>query len=146
MKILTTRFGVLTVRPEEIIRFPSGIVGLEDCRQWVLLGDAHEPSLAWLHSITRADLALAVVNPRRFVPNYQLRVSRRAIEPLRLNDPRDAEVLSVVSRNAAGLTLNLKAPLVVNVALALGAQVIANDDQPLQYVLSSEPAVWRRSA
>ena len=41
MEIKTTRFGVLELDAEDIISFPSGLVGLESCREWVLLADAH---------------------------------------------------------------------------------------------------------
>ena len=51
-------------------------MGLEECREWVLLrqGDGEEPM--WLQSVERPELALAVVRPRRFVPDYRVRLPR----------------------------------------------------------------------
>src|SRR5688572_10089952 len=124
MQIQTTRFGFLEVEPDAVLSFPAGILGLEDCRQWVLLADAHNEALAWLQSVTRPDIALAVVSPRRYVPGYQVRVSCAELASLELKDLRQAEVLVIVSRNEYELTLNLKAPLVINLAQRLGRQVI----------------------
>lgn len=146
MQIQTTRFGFLEVDADAVLTFPFGILGLESCRQWVLLADAHNDSLGWLQCTTRADVALAVVSPRRFVPYYQLRVSRSELTPLELNDIRDAEVLAIVSRNDQAMTLNLKAPLVINLDQRIGRQVICNGEQPVQYALDVERAPLRKSA
>ncbi len=78
MQVQTTRFGTVEMRAEDVLLFPNGLLGMEDCRQWVLLADAQNDALGWLQSLTRAEVALAVVSPRRYVPDYQLRVSRAA--------------------------------------------------------------------
>jgi flagellar assembly factor FliW len=146
MQIHTTRFGFLEVEADAILTFPSGILGLESCRHWVLLADAHNEALGWLQSTTRSDVALAVVSPRRFVPYYQLRVSRSELTPLALKDVKEAEVLAIVSRNDQAMTLNLKAPLVINIEQRLGRQVICNGEQPVQFALEVERIPLRKSA
>jgi len=40
MRITTTRFGRIDVDAADLIRFPSGLPGLEDCREWALLADS----------------------------------------------------------------------------------------------------------
>lgn len=145
MNIPTTRFGEVAIEESDIITFVDGLIGMEDCRRWAVLADAHNNALAWLQSLDRADLALAVVSPRRYVSGYRVRVSQREVEPLRLDDPTDAQVLVVVSQLKGALTLNLKAPLVIHVAARLGRQIVARDDHPVQYVLSCTAAL-RKSA
>ncbi len=137
MRINTTRFGRLDLDPKDRLRFPAGIVGLEDCQEWVVLADAGNDALGWLQSVSRREIALPVVSPRRFVPNYQLRVARSELAPLELAALRDAHVIVIVGKNDSGITLNLKAPLVINLALRLGRQVIANNDYPIQFELHS---------
>ena len=138
MQVRTTRFGILTVEPQDLIEFPAGIMGLEECRRWLLLSDAGNDALGWLQSTTRADMALAVVSPRRFVPEYQLRLARSELAPLGLDDIRAAQVLVIVGKNEQGITLNLKAPLVINLSARQGRQVIHSGDQPLQYPLHGD--------
>ncbi len=80
------------------------------------------------------------------MPGYQVRVSRGELKSLDLKDLRQAEVLVIVSRNEYELTLNLKAPLVINLEQRLGRQVISNADQSVQYPLETPRTVLRKSA
>src|SRR3954471_8405332 len=116
MKISTSRFGNVTIQDADVLTFVDGLIGMEDCRRWVLLADAQNPALGWLQSLDRAEVALGVVSPRRFVPEYQVLVSKREIQPLGLSDPQEAQVLVIVSHVGGALALNLKAPLVIHVA------------------------------
>jgi len=145
MQIQTTRFGFLEVEPDAILSFPHGILGLENCRQWVILADAHNDALAWLQSTTRPEIALAVVSPRRYVPEYQVRVSRAELLSLALKDLQQAEVLVIVGRNEFELTLNLKAPLLINLQERIGRQVISNAEHSVQYPMQPRAAL-RKSA
>lgn len=142
MDVLTTRFGNLSVNPQDELIFESGLIGLDHCRRWVVLSDTTNPALGWLQSIDEGHIALGVVSPRRFVADYQLRVDRADLECLNLATSRDAEVVVIASRQASGdqigqLTLNLRAPLVINVEQRRGCQVISKDDLPVQFPLST---------
>ena len=150
MDIYTTRFGTLSVQPQDELVFEHGLVGLENYRRWVVLSDADNPALGWLQSLEHGHVALGIVSPRRFVPNYQLRVDRDDLRILELDTIRDAEVVVIASRQpsgpSSGLTLNLRAPLVINVERKRGCQVIAKDAHPVQFPLASPALQLRRSA
>jgi flagellar assembly factor FliW len=146
MKITTSRFGRIDVQTDHIIRFPGGLLGFEECREWVLLADQQNDALAWLQSVERPTIALALVSPRRFVPDYQIRVARRELTSLHLRDLKRAEVLVILGKTDGSITLNLKAPLVINLDCRLGRQVITNGDLPVQYPLSSGKTALRRIA
>ena len=137
MKISTTRFGSLTIEDADVLTFVDGLIGMEDCRRWVLLADAQNSALGWLQSLDRPEVALGVVSPRRFVADYQVRVARREIQPLGLENPSEAQILVIVSQAAGSLSLNLKAPLVVHVAERLGRQIVARDDHAVQHRLTA---------
>lgn len=146
MQVRTTRFGTLTVEPHDLVTFPAGVIGLEDCRQWVLLSDASNDALGWLQCATRPETALAVVSPRRFVPDYRFRTFKGELAPLALASMEDAQVLVVVARHDGRLTANLRAPIVINLRARLGRQVVANDDHPLQYSLPASSSQLKKSA
>ena len=146
MRISTTRFGRIDVDPADVLTFPSGLPGLEDCREWALLADATNDALGWLQSTTRGDVALAVVSPRRFVPDYQVRIPRSELTPLAIADLRQAQVVLVVSRDGTSLTLNLKAPIVINLEARTGRQVVASGDLPMQYELTTRQPTLKKSA
>src|SRR5438874_12116534 len=147
MQIATTHFGPVEIEIDDILVFPRGIVAFEDCRHWVLLSDEENPALAWLQSVSRQEVALPVVSPRRFAPEYSVHVSRGQILPLEFTQFDQVYVLAVVSDSDGDLTLNLKAPLIINLDRRLGRQVITNDDQPVAMpLLSSSTAHLRKSA
>ena len=141
MDISTSRFGALQVAPADILLFEHGLIGLRQCRRWVVLADAQNPSLGWLQSADDPEAALGVVSPRRFVPDYQLRVARQELATLQLASTRDAQVVVIVSRHPEGLSLNLRAPLIINVDARRGRQVIAKDPLPVRLVLPASGAM-----
>jgi flagellar assembly factor FliW len=65
---------------------------------------------------------------------------------LQLAEVDRAFVLTLVSRNHHGLTLNLKAPVLFNLDRRLGCQVVTSDDQPLQWDLTVPILKLRQSA
>jgi flagellar assembly factor FliW len=147
MQITTMNFGPVEIDVDDILLFPQGVIAFEDCRHWVLLSDEENPALAWLQSVARAEVALPVVSPRRFAPEYSVRVGRGQLLPLEFSQFDQAYVLAVVSQSDGDLTLNLKAPLIVNLDRRLGRQVITSDDQPVALALNPASAVvWRKSA
>lgn len=146
MRINTSRFGRIDVAAGDVIRFPSGLPGLEDCREWALLADATNDALGWLQSTSRGDVAVAVVSPRRFVPDYQVRIPRSELSPLDITDIRQAQIVVVVGTNGTALTLNLKAPIVINLEGRTGRQVVASGELPLQYELGSARPPLKKSA
>lgn len=146
MLIRTTRFGSLEIHRGDLIRFPHGLLGFEDCTDWVVLADAQNQMLGWLQSAQRPEVALPVVSPRRLLPDYQFRVYRSELAVLELSDIRDAHVLTIVGKNEGCLTLNLKAPVVINLQRRLGRQIVANGEQPIAYRLNSPRRELRKSA
>jgi len=119
---------------------------MEDCRQWVLLGDGQNDAVVWLQSVERPRVAEAVVSPRRFVPDFRMRVARAELEPLELTEVADSQVLVIVGRTDRSITLNLKAPLVINPARRMGRQVVTNGDLPVAYEIRSGQNALRKSA
>ena len=91
-------------------------------------------------------VALAVVSPRRFVPDYQVRVNPSELEPLGLDIKSKVSVLAIVSSNEQQLTLNLKAPLIIHRERRLGRQVIVNGNEPLQYEFVTDHSNRKRIA
>jgi len=54
--------------------------------------------------------------------------------------------LAIVGKTDLGMTLNLRAPLLISSERGLGRQVIVNGDLPIQHGLVDGPSTLRRSA
>jgi flagellar assembly factor FliW len=146
MEFRASRFGLIRINPDDIIRFPAGLIGLTDCLDWALLPDYEHAAVAWLQSLDEPAVALGVVSPRRFVPDYRVRVARGELASLRLEDLRRAKVLVTLGKAGSAVTLNLKAPLVINPAAGLGLQIVTLGDKPVQHPLPDATAACRRIA
>ncbi len=146
MIIQTSRFGNVEIEVDDVLSFPNGILGYSEYRRWVILADSDNPAVAWLQSLDRVDLAMAVVSPRRFVKDYQIRVTQKQMAPLLLSAPEHAFNLCIVSRHEQSLTVNLRAPIIVNLERGIGMQVVTADEQPTQYELVDLTMQLRRSA
>jgi len=68
------------------------------------------------------------------------------LTPLELAVLDEAFVLVPVGRNEDGLTLNLRAPVILNLNRRIGRQVITGDEQPLQLALPKIPLPLRKIA
>src|SRR5262245_55634991 len=99
MEIRTTRFGSIDVETKDIIHFPAGMLGLGDCQDWVLLADSQHDAFGWLQCTTRPEIAMAVISPRRFVPDYEVRIAGSELNPLALDSLADAHVLVILCKN-----------------------------------------------
>ena len=147
MQITTSRFGSVQIEIEDILRFPRGLIGFEDARHWVLLADSQNSTVGWLQSVGHPDLAVPVVSPRRFVADYRIRVVRSQLGVLELAQLNQAHVLAIVGKDQNQLTLNLKAPIIINLDRKVGCQVITSDEQPLHHPLAEiSVGTYRKSA
>lgn len=121
-----------------VIEFLDGLPGFEHHRRFVLVsGPALEP-FTMLQGLGPDAPAFAALDPRRVEPGYAL-----ALEPgdrVRLQDdgatPLVWLALAIV-RDSGVVTVNLRAPLVINPVTLRGIQVIQPDcayafDHPLQ--------------
>jgi flagellar assembly factor FliW len=136
MDVTTTRFGTVAASPQDILLFEHGLIGFEPCKRWLLLADSNNHALGWLQSVDHAQIAMAIVSPRRFIADYQLRLQRCQLDNLQIDDPEEVEVVVIVSRHQDGLCLNLKAPLVIHIGSKTGCQVISSQDYPIRHQLA----------
>lgn len=146
MDINTSRFGKLNIDTGAILLFPDGVIGFSDQRHWVLLREGQSPTFGWLQSISDPELAFAVVTPGAYVPDYELRFQRDEIASLPWAATDETLVLTIVNRNDDQLTINLKAPVLINLDRCLGRQLLTCDDQPLQHALPNQHVSMRKSA
>jgi len=63
-----------------------------------------------------------------------------------MRNAQDAQLLVIVARHGKNLTLNLKAPIVINVEARTGRQVVASGDLPMNYELIHERPPLKKSA
>ena len=140
--INTSRFGELFYEEGDVIVFPRGIPGFERNHNWAITGD-EESVIKWLQSLDDAELALPITTPDIVMPEYNARIPDDEIELLgEIQSNDDLALLSVVSIPSLApwdMTVNLRAPILVNVKTRRAAQIIVlNEDYPLRHPVFSE--------
>lgn len=127
MKIPTTRFGELEVEDSRIIRFPLGIPGFAESKRYFLID--YKESIWWLQSVDDPDLAFIVTDPFSLFPDYSFKIGDDMETLLEIQDPQQIAVLALLSIDVSGVSVNLRAPLVINSAKFCGAQVLVEDER-----------------
>jgi len=128
----SVRFGTIEVPPESVIDFPYGLIGLGGLR-YVLLDRNPGTGFLWLHSMDEPALALPVVDPQHFFPDFELQMADADVERTGLSDLAGAAMYVTVraSPDPMDITANLRAPLII--AGGHGYQVLnTTPDAPLQ--------------
>jgi flagellar assembly factor FliW len=129
-KFKTSRFGEIQVDPAKVVTLPHGMIGFPHQHRFVLVHHKEGSPFHWLQSIEQSDLAFVVVAPLIFDPQYQVALGSSETKLLQVEDAKDIQVWVVVTiphGRPNNITANLKAPVVINLASRLGAQVILDD-------------------
>ncbi|MGE5589023.1 MAG: flagellar assembly protein FliW [Bacillota bacterium] len=130
MELQTSRFGALVVADEKVLRFPDGLYGFEQCRQFVLL-DLGRPDSGffWLQSLDDGELAFILVNPLLFAPDYELEPVEEDLVSVGASTLDQTVVMALVSvpEDFRLATANLQAPLLINPDRRLGRQIITGN-------------------
>ena len=136
MLVSTTRFGQVQSNQEDIIVFPQGLIGFESSRQWLILPDPENADVLWLQSLTQPHVALPLVSPRTYAPDYKVAVTNRSLAPLHLRSSDRVFIMNVLSKSGKTLTINLRSPIVINLTKRLACQVITTEPHPLALPIS----------
>ncbi|MBM7631278.1 flagellar assembly protein FliW [Geomicrobium sediminis] len=131
MNISTKYFGDVTVDETKSITFPYGLPAFETEHTFFLLPMASDESTPFqiLQSATTKDLAFVVCEIFQFFPDFEAELSPYEIESLRLNEAKDATLLGIITVQDPfqSSTINLAAPIVMNVKERFAKQVIVEE-------------------
>lgn len=133
--VFSTKLGELELQENEIITFPNGIPGFEHLKRFSVISLTETSPICWLVSLEDDSVALPIIDPWLVVEDYEVNLSEEDVEVLGVEDPSDLVVWVVVTippGSPEQATVNLKAPVVVNLRNGTGLQVIL-DKYELRY-------------
>lgn len=130
MEIMTRDFGTVEIAKDEIIVVPDGLPGFTDYKEYVLLILAEDSPFMIFQSIEEPNLAFITIDPWRIIPDYEFEISKQVENSLKINNKEEVLVLVIgtIRKKLQDMTVNLAAPLVININSCLGKQVILEDD------------------
>ncbi len=141
MKVSTSRFGKVDVAEESIVTFPTGLVGLPTHTRYVVFDVEEDSHYQWLQSIEDETLAVVIVPADVIQSDFSANISEESVTELEINDD-DQVSISVIVTIPPGkpeqATVNLRAPIVVNLRTRRAKQIILHESIPLQVPLTGE--------
>ncbi len=139
MKAKTRLFGEIEIEDEKIIKIEQGIIGFPDMQHFTLIFDAEaesKSSIMWLQSMDDGNFALPVIEPKIIISTYTPNVDEELLEPLGELKDEDVYMLTTVTipqDKIEEISINLKAPFIINMANNKGCQISVEDDYPVKY-------------
>jgi flagellar assembly factor FliW len=131
VKVLTTRFGELSVNKEDVIRFREGILGFEEHKNFFVVDPNDNTLILWLQSTDAPGIAFPMIEPQIFKSDYSPVLMPADISSIELEDNHDARVYCILTIPAdyTLMSANLKAPIVINAKKNIGKQIVLQDNR-----------------
>lgn len=137
MKLGTKLFGDIIIDDEKVVVFENGIIGFPDLRRFTLIYDEENQggAINWLQCIDEPSFALPVLNPLLVKEGYDPFINDELLKPLGEITGENICVLVTITvpQDIEKLSVNLKAPIIINVEAKKGTQLIVEDDFPVKY-------------
>jgi flagellar assembly factor FliW len=126
MVLKSARFGEIEIDDRKIIAFPHGIPGLEGTTRFALIHFEKTHPISWLQAVDEPGVSLPVVEPFLVMPDYEFNISDADAGELSVSKRDDLHVLNVVviPEKLENMTVNLAAPILINIRANLGKQII----------------------
>lgn len=141
MKVITKYHGVKDYNEEDVIIFKKGLPGFESLKKFILFPVEQNDMFSILHSVENEGIGLVVTIPFNIKKNYEFKLENEQLEELQIKDQKDVLVLNTVTLNSniEKITVNLKAPIVINISERLGEQIILDiEDYKVKHPLIGE--------
>jgi flagellar assembly factor FliW len=130
--LTTAHFGQLDYADETVFQFPEGLPGFEDEHEFVFIRRPHLEPLIFMQSLNTPALCFLMLPIFVVCPDYRLFMAPEDMARLNLgSEPvigEDVLCGSLVTvREDATSTVNLLAPIVVNLKQRIGVQAIQTE-------------------
>lgn len=130
MEILSPVHGKITYDEDEIIIFEKSIPGFNDIKRFILK-EIEGSSFKLLQSIDDVTVGFVVISPFQVEEDYEINLSEEVIKTLEIKEATDVLLYSLVTLNSKveKITVNLKAPVVINVNNKKAEQFIIDKEK-----------------
>lgn len=133
MRIQTKYFGEVEIEENKIIHFHKGLMGFEEYKDFTIIYDVENKGskISWLQCATEANIALPIMNPLDVVSDYNPFIAEASLNQLEGLSEENMAVFTVVTvpADVKKMTINLKAPIIINSDTTQAIQVIADNKE-----------------
>ena len=139
MLVKTRYFGEIDLSEDKIITLDKGLMGFDEFTKYTILYDCEKEdgtNISWFQSVDEPTLALPVINPLIVKEDYNPVVEDELLDALGDINEENLVILitMTVPEDIKEMTVNLKAPIIINADTRKGAQIIVeNQDYEVKY-------------
>lgn len=139
MLVKTKYFGEIELTEEKIITLDRGLMGFEEYKRYTILYDCEKEggtNIMWFQSVEDQGLVLPMINPLIVKDDYNPVVEDELLVPLGEITEENLVILltMTVPENIKEMSVNLKAPVIINADTRKGVQIIVeNQDYEVKY-------------
>ena len=139
MLIQTKYFGEIDLTEGKIITLERGLFGFEEFKKYTILYDCEKEggsNISWFQSVDEPALALPVINPLLVKEDYNPVVEDELLSGIgEITEENLVLLLTMtVPADIKEMSVNLKAPIIINADTRKGAQLIVeNQDYEVKY-------------
>lgn len=114
------------------IVFGKGLPGFDGFKNFELTA-MEQMGFFNLNCSEEKGISLLLVDPYMYFPNYEVEIDDSVADRLNIKDANDVLILSVVTLNddVEKITLNLRAPIIININTGDSEQIILNREDYL---------------
>ncbi len=132
LKIETTKFGTIQIEEEKIITMPTGMLGFQGRKRFIILDREESRPFYWYQCVDDPALSFVIINPYLFKPDYSVDLKPTLKEMLWEADGEESLKLYVVVNASNGapdkITANLIGPLLINIQRWEAVQLIIHNN------------------
>lgn len=139
MLVKTRYFGEVDLTEEKIITLEKGLLGFDEYKRFTILYDCEKEegaNISWFQCVDEPSLALPVISPLIVKEDYNPVVEDELLASIGEITEENLVILltMTVPEDLTQMTVNLKAPIVINADTRKGVQLIVeNQDYEVRY-------------
>ena len=130
-KIVSGKLGEVEFVETDVITLSAPILGFPDLSDFILISNDKSYPFLWFQSVQDVNICFILVEPDIFFPDYTPKLNKREAKILGAEGEKDIKLFGivVVPDQPKNATVNLRAPLALNMERKLAKQVILEDDK-----------------
>lgn len=128
----TAKFGEIEISKDAVFNFVAPIIGFNDLKQYALVDYKPDSPFKWLQSLEDMDLAFPITLCSFFGIDYQFDIPDDEAQKLEITSADDVFVCNIAnipSTNPQAATINMLAPIVVNIVNKKAMQIILKNTE-----------------
>lgn len=129
VKVESERLGPLDCDESALLRFPNGLLGFEEAREFAVIAADDDGAYSWLQETSDPHLSFLAIVPNFFFPDYVPDIPDADAAELGITSDTHSQLLALVTIADEGITANLLGPIVVNLRTRTARQVVLSEQK-----------------